>query len=141
MQQRMCLSSLFFLLQVLNSRSFHTACRHGGKGVAGQSHDQLPSRSPRNRTRRKTKEWYLSGPLLASQTLCWRKQERKSRHPTHPRKWARRDHLRHEQRQAQEPDAPLDPQLEWGVEVEAFCMCNSFVTRNEGTHNQEPTKK
>ena len=27
------------------------------------------------------------------------------------------------------------------VEVKVFCMCNSFVTRNEGTNNQEPTKK
>ena len=25
--------------------------------------------------------------------------------------------------------------------VKVFCMCNSFVTRNEGTHNPEPTKK
>ena len=27
-----------------------------------------------------------------------------------------------------------------GCECKEFCMCNSFVTRNEETHNQEPTK-
>ena len=26
------------------------------------------------------------------------------------------------------------------VEVKVFCVCISFVARNEGTHNQEPTK-